>query len=213
MLLRVLFHPRQFGRFTVFIPNSLLTWKNNYSCLKKKKKKPTKRGWEGKGRAGDEMLILQRLYYGGGSEVGRRDGGSLLCSDWADRLMKPAESQWDGGRTCPFSRDSRCLSTSECPSSRLLLLIIQSSIHLFNHILARLIWSPKRDCTTTAPPLDGHQGRLTSKNELRVRDKGWRDKSDEGSQSHNEEQRTKLTREVAVEADEVVTLCWHIFFL
>lgn len=62
MLFRVLFHPRQFG--------PLLTSQYNYSYLKEsKKKKTTKRGREGKGRAGDEMLILQWLYYGEGSEV------------------------------------------------------------------------------------------------------------------------------------------------
>lgn len=31
------FHPRQFGRFTVFIPNSLLTQQYNYSHLKEEK--------------------------------------------------------------------------------------------------------------------------------------------------------------------------------
>lgn len=135
------------------------------------------------------MLILQRLYYGEGSEVGRRNGGSLLRCDWADRLMKQAESRRDGGRTCPFSSLSVPLhlrvSFFKAPPYHS---ITQPSIHLFIRVPARLSWRQRRgECTTRAPPLDGHWGRLIDKNKLRVRDKNWWNKSEEGDQSRNED--------------------------
>lgn len=187
MLFRVLFHPRQFERFERFLFQIHFWLCSIIIRIWKNQKKATKRGWEGRGRAGDEMLILQWLCYGEGSEV-RTEGWGEPPPLRSGRSTDETGWKSEGLRTyLPFLQ-----SLAASPPLSVLLLGSSSSLPISRPSVRPSVFCPDwgegqggemHDRSASSGRTLRKIIRQYFKTEPRVRDEEWWNKSKDGGQS------------------------------